>query len=97
MSYRPYRPFWLRCNGCRTRRTSIQLLQKHLAISPDCRPCGCGGYHYPHRKGAPYCYSNPMASYRHALRVTEKDEDVLDILIEMTLDLPGKTGGECPF
>jgi hypothetical protein len=99
MTYRAYRPFWLRCNECRTRRTSIQLLLKHQAISKDCKPCKCGGYHHPHRPGSPYCESNPRAPLRHALRVVETDEDVLELLIEWSLDggAPDGVGGECPF
>ena len=99
MSYRPYREVWLRCNHCRTRRTSIQLLFAHAAKSPECKPCNCGGYHFTHRRGSPYCYENPMASFRHALRGCTSNEDELDILMDMALELKPtrKENRECPF
>lgn len=97
VTYRAYRP-WLRCNECRTRRSSIQLLLKHHAISKDCRPCNCGGYHFAHRPGSPYCEHNPRAPLRHALRACESDEEVLDALVEWAWSgPPDGVGGECPF
>jgi hypothetical protein len=98
VSYRPYRP-WIRCNACRTRRATGTLIFKHLAISPKCKPCNCGGYHYAHRRGSPYCYENPKASFRHALRACSTAEDELDILVDMALELKpiATKNQECPF
>lgn len=97
MTYRPYRS-WHRCNTCRTRRSTWQLLAQHREAHPECAPCGCGGYHYAHTPGSPYCYRNPRAELRHALRRCETDEDVLDVLVDMAwAGVGAQVGGDCPF
>lgn len=86
----------LRCNHCRTRRASIQSLTAHVKAHPECRPCGCGGYHFPHHRGNGCCEANPWAPYHDAKRRGEKD--LADIVMEIALDGRAlKIGGDCPF
>lgn len=87
----------IRCNECRTRRSSYFLMLLHRELHKECRPCTCGGYHFPHRKGSPYCYSNPKAELRHALRRCESDEDVLDVLVDMAWETGVPSFEPCPF
>lgn len=30
--------------------------------------CFCGGYHFKHRKGSPYCHHNPLSPIRQVAR-----------------------------
>jgi len=93
-----YKVDWLRCDICRTRRSSFMALLVHRKAHPECKPCECGGYHFKHRPGSPYCYKNPNAELRHALRACEDDEAIIDTLIEWALDGKGvATNGPCPF
>ena len=87
----------IRCNECRTRCASFVSLIAHRKAHPACRPCNCGGYHFPHRPGSPYCYQNPKAALRHALRRCDNDEEILDVLVDMAWE-PGVPSFEpCPF
>lgn len=64
----------LRCPECRTRRKDYGLFTQHLRASGH-RLCGCGGYHYAHRPGSPYCYANPLSALLHAdLQGVEGDD-----------------------
>ena len=93
-----YKDNWLRCNECRTRRSCFTSLLAHRKAHPECKPCNCGGYHFAHRPGSPYCYKNPNAELRHALRACEDDEAILDVLMDWALDNKGKPyTGPCPF
>ena len=92
-----YKDNWIRCNCCRTRRRTFQLLAKHYKDHPECRPCQCGGYHFAHTPRSPYCYQNPKAELRHALRRCENDEDVLDVLVDMAWGPGTPSNAPCPF
>jgi hypothetical protein len=92
-----YKDDWLRCNECRTRRATFTALLLHRAAHKECRPCDCGGYHFSHRPGSPYCYKNPTAEVRHALRRGEDDEVILDILIDIAFRPQKPYRGPCPF
>ncbi len=67
-----------RCPACRTRRHSQKLMQAHMRDSGHAA-CWCGGYHYKHRPGSPYCHHNPLSPIREAARQTD-DEDVIRCL-----------------
>lgn len=60
MTYRDHRD-WHRCGACRTRRSDGAKLFSHLLEHPECAPCTCGGYHFPHRRGTTYCHANPKS------------------------------------
>lgn len=87
-----------RCPECRTRRKDYGLFTRHLQTSGH-RICNCGGYHYQHRPGSPFCERNPWSDYRAAER---RGEDA-DVLLEIRIDKvwsgqslqPG--GAEPPF
>lgn len=78
-----------RCPDCRTRRKDWGLFTQHLHASGH-RLCDCGGYHYKHRPGSPYCHGNPMSAVLHALRDGASDEQVAEIEIEVATTHPGK-------
>lgn len=50
--------------------------------------CGCGGYHFPHRRGGGMCFHSPSCDYHRAKR----DGDPLAEYL-----LPVSKGGKCPF
>ena len=78
-----------RCPDCRTRRKDYGLFAQHLRTSGH-KVCDCGGYHYRHRPGSPYCKANPMSVVRHALREWATDEQALELEVEVTYSAPGK-------
>ena len=86
----------LRCPECRSRRTTYKSMQAHIAASGHAL-CSCGGYHYPHRPGSPYCEHNPLAPALHASRAGASSEEVLDIAIEIALDGKGKPLKRWPY
>lgn len=67
-----------RCPECRTRRHDWGLFKQHLLQSGH-RVCTCGGYHYKHRPGSPFCERNAWSAYREAERRGEDDGVLLDI------------------
>lgn len=77
----------MRCPECRTRRKDFGLFTQHLKTSGH-KLCRCGGYHYSHRKGSPYCYENPLAVMHHASRRGEDDEVLLMIAASIVNDTP---------
>lgn len=79
----------LRCPECRSRRTTYQAMQRHVKATGH-KLCTCGGYHYAHRPGSPFCESNPRSAYYLALRADEPDEVLLEILVDMAWSLPGR-------
>ena len=85
-----------RCPACRTRRQDYGLFAQHLRESGH-KLCHCGGYHYAHRPGSPYCVHNPWSALKDAIRRGESDEVLMDIAAEIAWDCPGKKGGEPPF
>lgn len=90
MSYRGYRS-WIRCNHCRTRRATGTQIFMHLLQSPDCAPCTCGGYHFAHRRGSPYCEAHPDCDANRASRAGATDDEVKEIQRRVALLR------ECPF
>lgn len=90
MIYRGHRT-WLRCNECRTRRSSIQLMFRHLVEHPECKPCTCGGYHYAHRRGSTYCEGNEMCFANRASRAGASDAEVAELIRRIAAEK------ECPF
>lgn len=84
-------PNRFRCPECRTRRTSFVALVQHCR-DHDHKVCHCGGYHYAHRPGSPYCERNPMSGVRHALRFGGFTADeLMDIAIESAWEKPGRS------
>ena len=81
----------IRCNHCRTRRASVQLFTRHLAQHPECKPCTCGGYHFPHRRGSTYCDSHPLGPANQASRAGATPEEFASIVAELELERT------CPF
>lgn len=67
-----------RCPECRTRRSTLPLLRAHVAASGH-KLCNCGGYHYAHRPGSPYCSCNPIAD----LWVAQRQGEGPDVLREI--------------
>lgn len=79
----------LRCPECRSRRTTYASMQRHIQASGH-KLCKCGGYHYAHRPGSPFCEHNPMAPALHAWRAGASADEVLEIKIEIALTVAGK-------
>lgn len=52
--------------------------------------CTCGGYHYAHRAGSPFCNANPYAAYYHAWRAGEPPEVLEEILLDTVWETPGR-------
>lgn len=50
--------------------------------------CGCGGYHFPHRRGGGACFHSPTCNYHRAKR--DGDPDAIFLM-------PCKPLKECPF
>lgn len=60
--------------------------------------CTCGGYHYAHRPGSPYCRENIWSDVRHADRAGEPEEVLLEIAAHIAFENPGKPSkAPCPF
>lgn len=79
----------LRCPECRSRRTTFKAMQLHIKASGH-KLCGCGGYHYLHRPGSPFCDSNPMAPALRASREGASDEEVYEMVIGLAWSVAGK-------
>ena len=65
--------FLFRCPQCRTRRKQWKLMEAHKAKHQHFF-CHCGGYHFKHRKGSPYCHHNPLSPIRQVARDYGDDE-----------------------
>lgn len=65
-----------RCPECRTRRRDHGLFTRHLAASGH-KLCNCGGYHYSHRPGSPYCEVNPVSALLLADRYGANEQDLM--------------------
>ena len=65
----------LRCPECRTRRTTRGLFSQHVQATGH-KLCQCGGYHYAHRPGSPYCAYNPVSALLLADRYGAEDDDL---------------------
>lgn len=88
-----------RCPACRTRRKDYGLFTKHLQTTGH-RLCKCGGYHYSHRPGSPFCEHNPMSDVLLASRQGTPDHELEDIAMWCAWNKPGrmyKPGAACPF
>lgn len=44
------------------------------------RPCWCGGYWFPHRKGGGACIHGPRSDYYHALRNGLEESEAMAML-----------------
>lgn len=66
----------LRCPQCRSRRATFATLRAHLAASGH-QLCGCGGYHFRHRPGSPFCQVNPLSPLRETARHDGTAADLL--------------------
>lgn len=84
-----------RCPQCRTRRKSFKLFTQHLEDSGH-KLCICGGYHYAHRPGSPYCVQNPMSEVLEASRRGEGIDVLLEIAAHCAWEYAGKRGGDEP-
>lgn len=77
----------MRCPECRTRRKDYKLFTQHLRSSGH-KLCTCGGYHYAHRKGSPFCYGNPLAVVHHASRQGASDDVLMEIADSIMISDP---------
>lgn len=77
-----------RCPECRTRRATFTSLLAH-AEKHNHRVCGCGGYHYPHRRGSRFCVHNTYVDYHVAKRDGATGEGLWDAWMECVWDRPG--------
>lgn len=84
-----------RCPACRTRRADYGLFMAHVRTTGH-RVCNCGGYHYAHRPGSPFCVLNPRSELLEASRRGESSEVLLDIAAHLAWETKGTTGA-CPF
>jgi AMMECR1 domain-containing protein len=79
-----------RCPECRTRRKDWGLFTQHLQDSGHAL-CGCGGYHFKHRPGSPFCERNPMSALLLAMRAGNcSDEELLEIEMDCAVFTPGR-------
>lgn len=85
-----------RCPDCRTRRRDYGLFTQHLKSTGHAL-CKCGGYHYQHRPGSPYCEKNDMGDVWIAARQGESDDVLDDIAAHCAFTKPGKVSATCPF
>lgn len=76
-----------RCPECRTRRRDFGLFTRHIAASGH-RVCQCGGYHYSHRPGSPYCEENPLSIMLLAARAGEPDESLIRLARTLAAEQP---------
>lgn len=76
--------FLFRCPECRTRRRDYGLFTQHLRETGH-KACICGGYHYKHRPGSPFCVANPMSAALLASRYGASDSEVAEIALELSL------------
>ena len=88
--------FLFRCPECRTRRRSHGLFTQPLRETGH-RLCRCGGYHFEHRPGSPYCERNPMSAALLASRSGASDEEVFEIALEISLSTKARAAVACPF
>lgn len=70
-----------RCPACRTRRKDYGLFTQHLKDSGH-RACDCGGYHYRHRPGSPFCVQHPFVALNAAKRRGDDLHTLMDIFID---------------
>ena len=87
-----------RCPACRTRRRDWSLFTRHIEATGH-RLCNCGGYHYAHRPGSPFCESNPRSDVLLASRQGVPDDELLDIQADVAFSRPGRVykSQACPF
>lgn len=86
-----------RCPECRTRRHTWELFTRHLRESGH-RLCTCGGYHYAHRPGSPFCERHPLVDLHRAMREHADPETLADIAQDLALDGHGLSrSAACPF
>lgn len=76
-----------RCPACRTRRKDHALFTRHLRESGH-RLCRCGGYHYSHRPGSPYCEENPLSIILIADRQGEPEESLIRLAQTLAREQP---------
>lgn len=93
--------FLFRCPECRTRRRDHGLFTQHLRESGH-KVCRCGGYHFEHRPGSPFCEHNPMSAAQLASRYGASDAEVAEIVLDLSLATRPKTHrtrrpAACPF
>lgn len=82
---------WPRCPVCGTRRRTAKQLLDHFRTSGH-KPCTCGGYHYPHRPGSPYCDQRPESGVLRALRDgwEPSNDELTDAQIDAIFTTPGR-------
>jgi hypothetical protein len=87
-----------RCAVCRTRRVGFVALLKHKASSRHLGPCGCGGYHFPHRPGSPLCDEAPYVRFNRAVAANASPEERVDAMLDDIFENRHKAyTGPCPF
>jgi hypothetical protein len=64
-------------------------MQEHIKATGH-KLCTCGGYHYAHRPGSPYCEVNLFAAYFHAWRAGESQEVLDEIQVDIAWSAKGR-------
>lgn len=91
----------LRCPACRTRRATFTSLLAHTKATGHTW-CQCGGPAFSgglskHRPGTRYCQHNRFGHIHLAERYGADQEEILEMLLEVILEAPGKPATDCPF
>ena len=85
----------MRCKSCA--HTSFYT-DKYRMLRPV---CDCGGYHFKHRPGSPYCTAHPRVDINRAKRAGATDAQLADLQLELACHGIGgtvhKPGAEVPF
>lgn len=76
-----------RCPACRTRRSTQALMRAHVQDTGHAT-CWCGGYHYKHRPGSPFCHQNPLSPVREVARQSDQDSDIIGVARGVIADHP---------
>ena len=85
----------MRCKSCG--HTSFYT-DKYRMLRPS---CDCGGYHFKHRPGSPYCDKHPRVDMNRAKRAGATDAQLDDLQLDLSMHGIGGTthapGEAVPF
>lgn len=71
-----------RTAGCGSRDYTVDKWMENRPTGPygkGAMGCMCGGYHFTHRRGSPWCHHNPLSPLYHADRQGDPPESLLRI------------------
>lgn len=74
----------------------MMVLHRLVCVRPL---CNCGGYHYKHRPGSPYCILNERGDLRQAMRYVDTIDEQIQVLADWAWDSKSKStvSDEPPF